>query len=38
LPLTKKSNKEEAFEFSVEELREEIEVRDQSSVEHDGDI
>jgi len=38
LPLSKESNEEEALEFSVEELREEIEVGDQSSVEHDGNV
>jgi len=38
LPLAEKSNEEEALEFSVEELGEEIEVGDQGSVEHDGDV
>ena len=38
LPLAKKSDKEESLEFSVEELGEEIEVGDQGSVEHDGDV
>jgi len=38
LPLAEKSDGEEVSESSVEELREEIEVGDQSSVEHDGDV
>jgi len=38
LPLAEKSDKEETFEFSVEELREEIEVGDQSSVKHDWNV
>lgn len=38
LPLAEKSDGEEVSESSVEELREEIEVGDQSSVKHDGDV
>lgn len=38
LPLTEESNGKESSESSVEELGEEIEVGDQSSVEHDGDV
>jgi len=38
LPLTEESNGKESYESSVEELGEEIEVGDQSSVEHDGDV
>lgn len=38
LPLAEKSDGEEVFESSVEELREEIEVGDQGGVEHDGDV
>ncbi len=38
LPLTEKSDGKESSESSVKELGEEIEVGDQSSVEHDGDV
>jgi len=38
LPLSKESNEEETVELSVKKLREEVEVGDQSSVKHDGNV
>jgi hypothetical protein len=38
LPLSKKTNNKVSFKLLVEDLREEVEIGDESSLENDGDV